>query len=247
MRLAGSACRPAPPPAPGLCSGTMRFRIPPPPCRLLAGLGAALVAGVLALGGCAQLRSALRMQDSRLAAVPAGTYRLDPEHCSVVFSVDHLGFSRPIMRFDRVQATLRWPPGGAAEARVEARVRTDSVDTNVPLLDQELRSPAMLDSARHPYLLLRARGWHPSSARRGDVAGLLVLGRERVPLVLHVRFNGYGVDPVTGVATLGFSARGSFSRDQLGLKAWPGLVGDTVHLRIEAEFLAARPGPQAGS
>ncbi len=219
----------------------MRPRIPPPRRLLLA----ALASWVLALGGCAELRSALRVQDSSLASVPAGTYRLDPEHCSVVFSVDHLGFSRPIMRFDRVHATLRWPAGGATQASVEASVRTDSVDTNVPLLDRELRSPAMLDAARHPYLRLRAQGWRPTSARRGDVAGMLMLGRERVPLVLHVRFNGYGVDPVTGAATLGFSARGSFSRDQLGLKAWPGLVGDTVHLRIEAEFLAAPPGSGA--
>jgi polyisoprenoid-binding protein YceI len=220
----------------------MRPRIPPPRRLLLA----ALAACVLALSACAELRSALRVQDSSLASVPAGTYQLDPEHCSVVFSVDHLGFSRPVMRFDRVQATLRWPAGGAPEASVEARVRTDSVDTNVPLLDRELRSPAMLDAARHPYLRLRAQGWHPTSARRGDVTGMLMLGRERVPLVLHVRFNGYGVDPVTGTPTLGFSARGSFSRDQLGLKAWPGLVGDTVHLRIEAEFLAAPPGSGTG-
>ena len=228
----------------------MRPRIPFPRRLLHAGLLAALLAGtlagVLALGGCAELRSALRMQDGSLSAVPAGEYRLDPEHCSVVFSVDHLGFSRPIMRFDRMQATLQWPAGGAAGASVQASVQTDSVDTNVPLLDQELRSPAMLDVARHPTLRLRAQGWHPTSARRGDVTGVLMLGRARVPLVLQVRFNGYGVDPVTGVATLGFSARSSFSRDQLGLKAWPGLVGDTVHLHIEAEFLAARPGQRAG-
>ena len=202
---------------------------------LLAGLAA----GLLALGACADLRSALRVQDRSLAAVPAGSYRLDPEHCSVVFSVDHLGFSRFIMRFDRMQAMLVWPAGGPAGARLEARVRSDSVDTNVPLLDQELRSPAMLDAARQPFVLLRAQGWRATAPGRGEVSGTLSLGSERVPLVLHVRFNGYGVDPVTGAPTLGFSARGEFSRSQLGLKAWPGLVGDTVHLRVEAEFVAA--------
>ncbi len=215
------------------------------PLRRLLFLG--LAAALLALGGCAELRSALRVQDRSLAAVPAGTYRLDPEHCSVVFSVDHLGFSRPVMRFDRVQATLLWPAGGAAGASLEARVRTDSVDTNVPLLDRELRSPAMLDSARQPFIVLRAHGWQATAPRHGDVSGVLSLGPDRVPLRLRVRFNGYGVDPVTGAPTLGFSATGEFSRSQLGLKAWPGLVGDTVHLRIEAEFVAERAGRQQAS
>ena len=205
---------------------------------LLAGLAA----GLLALSACADLRSALRVQDRSLAAVPAGTYRLDPDHCSVVFSVDHLGFSRFIMRFDRMQATLVWPAAGVADARLDARVRSDSVDTNVPLLDRELRSPAMLDAAHQAFIELQARGWRATSPRQGEVAGVLSLGEEHVPLTLHVRFNGYGVDPVTGAPTLGFSATGEFSRSRLGLKAWPGLVGDTVHLRVEAEFVAARPG-----
>jgi polyisoprenoid-binding protein YceI len=204
--------------------------------RLLLG---GLAAMLLGLDGCADLRSALRMQDRDLAAVPAGSYRLDPEHCSVVFSVDHLGFSRVIMRFDHARATLQWPRGGVSTARVEARVRSDSIDTNVALLDRELRSPAMLDAARHPYIRWRADGWRATGPRRGDVSGMLTLGRASTPLLLHVRFNGYGIDPVTGAPTLGFSARGEFSRNQLGLKAWPGLVGDTVRLHIEAEFVAA--------
>ena len=224
-----AACAPGPRPCrtPGADSGRRRL--------LLGGLAAALPG----LGGCADLRSALRMQDRDMAAVPAGSYRLDPQHCSVVFSVDHLGFSRFIMRFDHVRATLQWPRAGASAAVVDARVRSDSIDTNVPLLDRELRSPAMLDASRNPFIRWRATGWRATGPRRGDVSGLLTLGRRSIPLLLHVRFNGYGIDPVTGAPTLGFSARGEFSRSQLDLKAWPGLVGDTVHLHIEAEFVAA--------
>ena len=204
-------------------------------------LFAGLATGFLALGGCADLRSALRVQDTRMAAVPPGKYRLDPEHCSVVFSVNHLGFSRFIMRFDSMEATLIWPRTGARAAALEALVYTDSVDTNVPALDRELRSPAMLDASRHPDIRFHAVGWQATAPHDGDVAGVLTLGHAQTPLVLRVRFNGYGIDPVTGAPTLGFSATGEFSRSRLGLKAWPGLVGDTVRLRIEAEFVAARP------
>ncbi len=198
------------------------------------------LAAVALLGACTVLHAVTRQQDRRYTSVAPGTYVVDPRHCSVVFSVDHLGFSHFIMRFDRVSGRLLWPQAGITQARVRARVATSSIDTNDAALDAELRGPAMLDSARHAAIAWSASGWRPTGPDRGDLPGVLRLGRARVPLVLHVRFNGFGIDPVDGAPTLGFSARGSFSRARLGLRAWPGFIGDRVHLRIEVEFVRAR-------
>ncbi len=209
--------------------------------RALAGLLAAT-----ALAGCSVLHAATREQDRSLAAVAPGTWRIDPSHCSVVFSVDHLGFSRFIMRFDRVAGTLHWPARGVAGASIHAWVATASVDTNDPQLDAELRSPAMLDAARHRYIEFQGSGWRATGPARGDLEGVLRLGKASEPVVLHLRFHGYGVDPVTGQPTLGFSARAAFSRAGLGLRAWPGFVGDTVRLHVEAEFIPAAPPACAG-
>jgi polyisoprenoid-binding protein YceI len=208
-----------------------------PLVRWGAWLGVGLA--IIALSACAALHGLTRQQDRAYASVPPGRYVIDPRHCSVIFSVDHLGFSDFTMRFDRVAGHLRWPAGGIAQATAQAHVDTSSIDTNDAELDAALRSATMLDAARHPTIDWSASGWQPTGRDHGDLAGVLALGRYREPLVLHVRFNGYGVDPVTGKATLGFSATGSFSRARLGLRAWPGFVGDVVHLRIEAEFVAA--------
>lgn len=204
------------------------------PVRLL--LPCLAVVGLL-LGGCSDLRAVTRMQSRDLAAVAPGTYRLDKHHWSVAFDVDHLGFSRYVMRFDRAGATLVWPPAGPSGASVRAWVRTASIDTNDPALDSLLCGPGMLDCRRHRLLRLQASGLRMVDAGHGLLRATLSLGRHAVPLLLHVHFHGYGVDPVDGLTTLGFSARGSFSRTRLGLPAWPGLVGDTVRLRIEAEFV----------
>ena len=204
------------------------------PVRLL--LPCLAVVGLL-LGGCSDLRAVTRMQSRDLAAVAPGTYRLDKHHWSVVFDVDHLGFSRYVMRFDRAGATLVWPPAGPSGASVRAWVRTSSIDTNDPALDSLLCGAGMLDCRRHRLLRLQASGLRMVDADHGLLRATLSLGRHAVPLLLHVHFHGYGVDPVDGLTTLGFSARGSFSRTRLGLPAWPGLVGDTVRLRIEAEFV----------
>ena len=203
-------------------------------------LRALTVAGsAAALGSCSVLHAVTRQQDQREASVPVGRYLIDPRHTSVVFSVNHLGFSDFTLRFDKVAGQLDWPAGGISSARVRARVATASVDSNDPALDAQLRSPALLDAVRRPSIEWRASGWRPTAPGRGDLRGVLTLGRSTEPLVLHARFNGYGVDPLTGKPTLGFSASGEFSRTGLGLRAWPGFVGDRVRVRIEAEFVAA--------
>lgn len=216
--------------------------LPPRPWlrRLLPGLAAAAVL----LGGCSDLRAVTRVQSRDLAAVAAGTYHLDKHHWSVVFDVDHLGFSRYVMRFDRAGATLVWPPAGARAASVRAWVLTSSIDTNDRALDSLLCGRGMLDCQRHRMLRLQASGLRMVDADHGLLRATLRLGRHAVALLLRVHFHGYGVDPVDGLTTLGFSARGSFSRTRLGLPAWPGLVGDTVRLRVEAEFV--RPANASG-
>ena len=220
-------------PAPG---AHRRVALVPRWLRILA-----VAAGVTALASCSVLHAVTRQQDRREARVPAGRYVIDPRHSSVVFSVDHLGFSDFTLRFDQVAGQLDWPAGGISAARVRARVATASVDSNDPALDAQLRSPAMLDAARQPFIDWVGSGWRPTAPGRGDVQGMLTLGRSSEPLRLHARFNGYGVDPITGKPTLGFSATGEFSRAGLDLRAWPGFVGDTVRVRIEVEFVAAAP------
>lgn len=212
-------------------------------CRLRARLARRLAPGLLGaalvLAGCAPLRALTRQQDRQFASVPAGSYRLDPHHWSVSFDVDHLGFSRYVMRFDRAGATLDWPAAGAGAARLRAWVDSASIDTNDRLLDAELRGPAMLDAKRQPRIALQARGLQDVHGHRGVLHGILRLGNHSEAVLLKIRLHGYGVDPIDGLPTVGFSARGKFSRERLGLPAWPGVVGDTVHLRIEAEFVRA--------
>ncbi len=223
------------------CSHAVTGRKPSYFPAALRALGPALLLALLA--GCTPLRALTRHQDRRFADVAPGVWRLDPQHWSVSFDVDHLGFSRFVMRFDRAGAVLRWPQAGAAgapAASLQAWVKSASVDTNDPALDAELRGPAMLDARHQPRITLQAQGLRELQGDRAVLRGVLSLGEHHEPVLLHVRLRGYGVNPIDGLPTLGVSARGEFSRERLGLPAWPGLVGDTVRLHIEAEFTRER-------
>ena len=75
-----------------------------------------------------------------------------------------------------------------------------------------------------------------TGAGRADVLGDFTLHGVTKPLVLHVRFNGAGVNPLDKSYTAGFEARGAFKRSAYGVSTYVPLVGDDVELTLSGAF-----------
>jgi len=198
----------------------------------------AACAGLLLLSSCTALRVATHTVDLRPVEASAGLYTLDPRHYSVLFDVDHLHYMRFVSRFDRVQATLQFNPNWS-QSHVEVLLDAASVDTNVPLLDKILAGDTMFDAAQYPQIRFTSTGFQPTGKTSGTLSGRLTIRDKSIPVTLDVIFNGASPDPLTRIATMGFSASGHFSRAALGLATWFPAVGDDVHVSIQAEFLKA--------
>ena len=192
------------------------------------------------LVSCTALRVVTHETDVNPVNAPAGTYRLDPRHWSVSFDVEHLGYARFVMRFDRVRATLDAVPAAPEKSRVTASSEAASIDTNVPELDRLVAGPDMLDAARHPEIRFESRNIRRTGARTGEMTGDLTIGGRTRPVTLAVTFNGSAPNPLTGADVLGFSAQGRLDRSAWGLNAWWPAVGNEVRVRIEAEFVRPR-------
>ena len=87
--------------------------------------------------------------------VPAGAYTLDRTHASLIFRVNHLGFSNYTARFKRFDAKLQFDPANLAASKVTASVDVDSLETDFPdpaRLDFNavLKGAAWLDVAQFP-------------------------------------------------------------------------------------------------
>ncbi|HEY1610752.1 MAG TPA: YceI family protein [Paraburkholderia sp.] len=196
----------------------------------------ALFCGVCALAACTPLRVVTHHVSAVESQVSAGQYQLDPYHWSVTFDVEHLGYSRFVMRFDRVNAQLDWHAGGMTQASVEATIDAASVDTNVPALDRQIKGKDMLEVDRYPQIRFVSTRFDRTGDARGRLTGDLTIRGVTRPVTLDVTFNGHAPNPLTKQPTLGFSARGHFSRAQFGLASWFPAVGDDIAVRIEAEF-----------
>jgi len=188
-----------------------------------------------ALAACGYLLPS-HNQTVELGKLPGGAYRLDPEHASLLFKLDHFGFSELVGRFDRFEASLDFDPEHPEAARLVVLIDPASIDLNLPKFEQDLRGPDWFDVARFPQARFESREIQITGDKTGKVTGDLTVHGATAPVVLEVTFNGGADSLLTGRYTLGFVASGTLSRSAFGLGAYAPAVGDQVTLEIHAEF-----------
>jgi polyisoprenoid-binding protein YceI len=201
---------------------------------LAAACRMALIAWLGGLGACGYLLP--RAATPPPAELPAGSYRLDPEHATLLIRIDHLGFSTLVGRFDRFDATLDFDLEHPEAAMLAATIDPASIDFNVPMFEAQLRGTDWLDVARFPQARFTSREVAVTGEKTGRVTGDLTLHGVTQPVTLEVVFNGAGDSLVTGRYTLGFAATGTLARSAFGLGAYAPAVGDEVTLEIHAEL-----------
>ena len=177
---------------------------------------------------------------------PAGQYHMDKAHTSVVFKVNHLGFSHYTAQFSRVDGKLQFDPANPAAMKVEASIDPTSLILNAPpagFLDK-LMSKEWFDAAQFPKMTFVSTKVEPTGPKTAKVTGDFTLHGVTKPVTLEVTYNG-GYPPNSfdpGGARVGFSAHGVLKRSAFGMGFGvpaPGStmgVSDEVDFAIETEF-----------
>jgi polyisoprenoid-binding protein YceI len=167
---------------------------------------------------------------------PAGLYVLDKTHASLIARVSHMGLSNYTMRFDGVDAQFNYDPADPGASQIEVTVDANSMDVGSPKLERDF-ARSFLDADDHPKITFNSTQIQRDGVH-GTVTGDLTLRGVTRPVMLAVTFNGCGPGFMgLGGYRMGFSATGDVQRSDFGSKQWSSVVGDDVHLVIEAEFV----------
>jgi polyisoprenoid-binding protein YceI len=221
------------------------------------------VGALLALAACSPKPAETRSEPPPAAAakpaapavtVPGGAYTLDKTHASLVFTVNHLGFSHYTASFTDFDARLNFDPARPEATTLEATINPRSLSLPSPPrgFKDELTGPQWLDAAQYPAITFKSTKVEVTGANTAKVTGDFTLHGVTRPVSLDVVFNGgYAGHPMDPNARIGFSAKGVFNRSDFGIAFGvpaPGTtmgVSDAVNVAIEAEFsgppLAAKP------
>ena len=167
-------------------------------------------------------------------------YELDPEHTTVSFLVDHVGYAATLGVFLDVEGGFVYDEETQELSDVDVVVRAESVETFHDARDDHVRNADFLNVSAFPEIRFMADGGTPESDTHGSVDGTLALLGESRPLRLDVTLNKAAEYPFGhGRYTLGLSIRGSLMRSEWGMTyaVDNGLVGDEVTLMIETEAM----------
>ncbi|WP_419905794.1 YceI family protein [Kiloniella sp.] len=166
-----------------------------------------------------------------------GAYKLDPDHASLHFAINHLGFSNYIGRFNTLDASLDFDPEKPADAHLSATVQIDSLDVNNPEFAQELKGSSWFNAKEFPVGYFESTEIIPTGDKQAKLMGNLTLKGITRPMVFDVSFNGGANNFLTGKYTMGFAAKGIIKRSEFGVSSLVPAIGDEVELQINAEFL----------
>ena len=164
-------------------------------------------------------------------------YELDPDHITVAFLVDHLGYAKVLGMFRTVRGSYTFDEATAELGNLRIEVDTQSVFTNYAARDRHLKSAEFLNSAEFPRMVFTANGAKRTGDRTFEIPGQLELLGKSQPLTLDATLNKSGPSPIDRVYTMGVSARASFKRSSYGMTygVSNGWVGDEIPLIIEFE------------
>ena len=186
----------------------------------------ALLTGILALA-------------APLAMAQTSTWKSDPAHSEVDFSIKHMSVSNVHGRIGKVEATIVLNEADTAKSTVTATIDTSTIDTGVSARDADVRSDSFFDVAKFPTATFAST----SVAKHGNgltVYGNLTLHGVTKPVVLEVEGpNGPIESPMDHKQHSGFSASTTIDRTAFGIgtRYRPAILGDDVKLTIELEVV----------
>ncbi len=170
----------------------------------------------------------------------SGNYTLDPDHATLLFKINHLGFSSFIGRFNDFDAALDFDPENIGNSSLEVIVDTASIDINNPEFAEELRGASWFNTEAFPQAVFRTTSLIAQNDNNFTFEGDLTLLGTTAPIQIEVDFHGGGRNFLTRKNTLGFSAKVEFQRSVFGLdNLVPFGVGDDIELEIHVEFQEA--------
>lgn len=164
------------------------------------------------------------------------TWTIDPMHANAQFLVKHLGISTIQGDFTKISGTVMLDDSDITNSSVNVTIDVNSVDTRVQRRDDDLRSEHFFNVAKYPTMTFQST----KITKEGD--GLKMMGNLTIRGVTkEVTLDVTGpTKPITAMGGLrrGASATTKINRQDFGVAADPGMVGDDITILIDLEMTA---------
>jgi polyisoprenoid-binding protein YceI len=182
------------------------------------------------------------------AAAQTSTWKIDPAHSEVDFSIKHMGISNVHGKFGGitgsggVTGTVTLDEKDISKSTVNATIDATTVDTGVAQRDAHLKSPDFFDVTKFPTATFVSKGFAKKDGKL-TVTGDLTLHGVTKSVTLDVDGPSKDQPGMRGEIHKGFSATTTITRQDFGL-SWGGnlksgdpMLGSDVKIEINADIV----------
>jgi len=172
----------------------------------------------------------------------SAAWNIDPAHSTAQFTVRHLAISNVTGSFTKVTGSAVLDEKDITQSQVSASIDVSSVDTRVEARDKDLKSPNFFDVAKYPTIEFNSKKIVNSGGKLQVIGDLTIHGTTR-EVTLDVDGPTPALADPWGNLRRGISATTSINRKDFNLtynnllKTGEAVVGDTVKIQIDAEFV----------
>jgi polyisoprenoid-binding protein YceI len=170
------------------------------------------------------------------ASAAVETYKIDPVHSSVAFSVRHF-VSKVPGRFTKFSGTIVVDRDNLENSSVNATIDVGSVTTDNEKRDAHLKTPDFFDAATYATISFKSTSWKKTGDNMFDVTGDLTIKGVTKEVVLKTTLLAFGRG-MRGAQLSGWEATTTIKKSDFGVTG-PAMLGaalgDDVAISIGVE------------
>ncbi len=166
-------------------------------------------------------------------------YKMDKNHSKLAFSATHFGISHVEGNFKIFEATLKSAKEDFSDAEVEMTAEVKSINTDVDMRDNDLRSANWFDVEKYPTMIFKSTSFKKVNGNNYSLTGNITIHGITKPITFNVVYNGKVLNPFSKKYAVGFTVTGKLNRKDftVGTEAFAAVVGDEVEIRSNVEFV----------
>ena len=169
------------------------------------------------------------------------TFKIDPSHASIGFSIRHLMISKVRGSFGSVAGTIELPATGAIPVSATAEIAVASINTHEEQRDAHLKSPDFFEADKFSHMRFQSTRIEALDDTRFHMTGDLEIRGTKQRVTFEAEVSGQGKDPFGAGERIAYEAKARIKRSDFGL-TWNSVleaggvaVGDDVDITLDVE------------
>ncbi|MEO6723308.1 MAG: YceI family protein [Ferruginibacter sp.] len=169
------------------------------------------------------------------------TWKNDKMHSKLTFTVTHLMVSDVDGLFKNFDVTITSSKADFSDAVFELSADASSINTEVEMRDNDLKSASFFDVATYPKITFKSTSIKPNGQKKYKLIGNLTMHGVTKLITMDLWYRGTTQNPMSKKDDAGFKLTGTLKRSdfKIGSKYPSAMVSDEVEIKADGEFAKA--------